>query len=71
MLNLIFIILMFIVFGKILGFALKAAWGISKIAFSVVLLPLCLIVLVIKGLVEIALPALVIIGIISLVKMRD
>ncbi|MBO5461029.1 MAG: hypothetical protein J5983_04455 [Ruminococcus sp.] len=71
MLNLIFIILMFIVFGKILWFALKAAWGISKIAFSVVLLPLFLIVLVIKGLVEIALPVLVIIGIISLVKMRD
>lgn len=71
MLKLIFIILMFLVFGKILGFAIKAAWGLSKIIVSVVLLPLFLIGLVIKGLIGIALPILVIVGIFSLIGLHD
>lgn len=65
MLNLIFIILMFVVFGRILKFAIKAAWGISKMVCSIVLLPLFLICLVFKGLVEIALPILIVVGIVS------
>ena len=71
MLNFIFIILLIVVFGKILGFALKAAWGLSKIVCSVVLLPLLLVGLVIWGLVEIALPILLIVGVISLFVLRD
>lgn len=66
MLNLIFIILMFIVFGRILKFAIKAAWSISKIVCSIILLPLFLIVLMIKGLVGIAVPILIVIGIVSI-----
>lgn len=65
MLSFIFIILMFIVFGRILKFAIKAAWGMSKVICSIVLLPLFLICLVFKGLVEIALPILIVVGIIS------
>ena len=42
MLTFIFTIFMFLIFGKILVFAVKAAWGISKIIASVVLLPLFL-----------------------------
>ena len=30
----IFVILMFVVFGKILGFAIKATWGMTKIIVS-------------------------------------
>lgn len=71
MLTFIFIIMMMIVFGKILGFAIKATWGISKILFSVVLIPLFLVGLVIKGLIWIALPILLILGIFSLVVLRD
>lgn len=71
MLKLLFFILMFIIFGKVLGFAVKAAWGLSKIICSVVLLPLFLIVLVIKGLIAIALPVLLVIGVIALFGLRD
>ena len=71
MLEFIFTILMFVVFGKILIFAFKATWGISKILFSVVLLPLFLIILVVTGLISLALPILVIVGIVSLCKLHD
>ena len=64
MLTLLFTIFMFLVFGKLLGFAFKAAWGISKIICSVVLLPLFLIGLVLQGLIAIALPVLLIVGLI-------
>jgi len=57
---------MFIVFGRILKFAIKAAWSISKIVCSIILLPLFLIVLMIKGLVGIAVPILIVIGIVSI-----
>lgn len=70
MLTVIFIILMFIIFGRILKFAIKAAWSVSKMVCSVVLLPLFLIWLVFKGLVEIAFPILVVIGIISIFSCR-
>lgn len=46
-------------------FAIRAAWGISKLVCSIILLPLFLILLVVKGLVEIALPILIIVGMIS------
>lgn len=66
MLSFLFTIFMFMIFGKILMFAIKAAWSVSKILFSVVLLPLFLIVLVIEGLLTLAFPILLVIGIISL-----
>ena len=71
MLSLIFIILMFVVFGKILWFAIKAAWGMSKIVCSVVLLPLLLLGMLIIGLVKLALPIILIIGVISLLVLHD
>ena len=71
MLNLIFTVLMFIVFGKILIFAIKATWGIAKILFTIVFLPLILVGLVLKGLVTIALPVLLVIGVISLFALHD
>ena len=71
MLTFIFIVLMFVVFGKILKFAIKATWGIAKIFFTVVFLTLILVGLVLKGLLSVALPVLLIIGVISLFTMRD
>ena len=71
MLNLIFTVLMFIVFGKILIFAIKATWGIAKVLFTIVFLPLILVGLVLKGLVAIALPVLLVIGVISLFALHD
>lgn len=64
--TLLFIILMLGIFGKMIGFALRATWGITKILFNLVLLPLFLICLVIAGFMYIAMPILVIVGIIML-----
>lgn len=71
MLNIIFFVLMVIVFGKILTFAMKAAWGISKVVVTLILLPVLLVGLVLKGLLSIAFPILVVIGILSLFQMHD
>lgn len=71
MLTLIFWILMFVVFGKICWFAMKAAWGVSKIVCSVILLPLFLIGLVLKGLFSLAFPILIVVGVLSLVTLHD
>ncbi len=67
MLTLIFIICMITVFGKIGGLALRGAWGLTKILFSLVFLPIILIGMVFSGLIVIALPVLVIFGIVALV----
>ena len=71
MLSFVFTILMFIVFGKLLIFAIKATWSISKIVFSLVLLPLFLVGLVLKGLILIALPLLIVVGLVVLFKVVD
>lgn len=65
MITLFFFILMFSVFGKLALFAIRAAWGISKVIFCFVFAPLFLIVLLISGLVYIALPLLLIGAVIS------
>ena len=57
---------MFAVFGKVAVLALKGAWGLTKIMFSLIFLPFILIGLVLKGLIFIALPVLIVVGIVSL-----
>ena len=71
MLNLLFTILMIIVFGKLIGVAIRATWGIAKILVSLVFLPLILIGLVLGGLIWLAFPVLLIVGVISLFKVFD
>ena len=61
---------MFGVFGKLFCFGLKAAWGISKFVLNIVSLPLILIVMVAGGLLSVAFPLLLIIGVIGLVASR-
>lgn len=68
MITLIFIILMIMVFGKLLIWSIKAAWGITKILFTVVFLPIILIALALSGAIYIAIVLLIIGGIITLVK---
>ncbi len=62
----LFIIFMFIIFGKLGIFALKAAWGITKLVFFLMFLPGILIVMALAGLIYLALPLLIIVGIVSL-----
>lgn len=70
MLTFIFCILMIVVFGNIVAFAVKMAWGVSKIVINLVLLPVILIGMVLAGLFWIAIPLLVAIGLISLFAMN-
>ena len=67
MLTFLFVILLFVVFGKILMLALKAAWGISKIIVTVVLLPVILIAMALTGLLSVALVLLIGIGLVSFI----
>ena len=72
MINLIFIIFMILIFGNILTFAVKMAWGVTKILFSLVLLPVFLVALVLVGLMKLALPILAVVGLISIISLgRD
>ena len=66
MLTLFFIICMFAVFGRIAGLALRGAWGLTKILFGLVFLPVVLIGMAVSGLIVIALPALILFGIVLL-----
>ncbi len=68
MLTFLFFVLLFGIFGKLIWLAVKAAWGISKIVFSIVFLPVVVLVLFFSGLVYVALGLLVVIGIGSLIK---
>ena len=71
MLNLLFAILMIMVFVKLIGFAIRAAWGISKVLVTLVFLPLILIGLVLGGLIYLALPILIVVGLVALFKGFD
>lgn len=70
MLTLLFIVLIFAVFGKLLAFAIRATWGITKIVFTVVLFPLILIAMVFAGLFSLVLPILIIVGLISMFALK-
>lgn len=68
MLTFLFIVLLLTVFGKLLIFAIKATWGITKILLNIVLLPLVIIGMFLSGLTYLALIALAIVGLVSLIK---
>lgn len=68
MLTIIFAILMIAIFGRILAWGIKAAWGLTKIILLVVCFPLVLIVFALSGLIFLALPILLIVGIVVLAK---
>lgn len=65
MLSLLFIICMIWVFGKIVFFGIRAAWGISKFLVTVVLFPFLLIAMVAGGLLYLAFPLLIFAGLIA------
>ena len=71
MLSLLFAICMIWFVGKFFIFGLKASWGIMKLLCTVVFFPVILIGLVVGGLLYIAFPLLLIVGIIALVASRS
>ena len=68
MLTLLFVVLLLTIFGKLLIFAIKAAWGITKILLNIVLLSLIIIGMFAGGLTYLALIVLAIVGLVSLIK---
>lgn len=70
MLEFLFIVLMLVIFGRLAFFALRLAWGITKVVLTLVFLPLILIGGLVSGLISIAFPVLIVIGILSLIFVR-
>lgn len=68
MLTFIFCIALIWLIWKMIFLGIKMTWGIAKLVCVVVLLPVLLIGLVCVGLIYIALPVLVIAGIVVLVR---
>lgn len=68
MLTILFFIFFIGIFGRLAIFALKAAWGISKIILWLIIAPIVLVAMLASGLVYVAIIALAIGGIVSLIK---
>lgn len=67
MLTIIFFLALIYVAWKMFIFGLKATWGIMKILCTVLLLPAFLVGLVCVGLIYVAVPILIIVGIIAII----
>ena len=66
MLTIIMMIMFFAVFGNLIGFAFRVGWGMFKIAAYLVFLPAIVLMMIFGGLFYIALPILVIAGIVGM-----
>ena len=71
MFTFIFLICMFGIFGKLIGFAFDMAWGLTKVLFTLVFLPLIILFFLFKGLLFIAVPVLALVGAITIFKSLD
>ena len=71
MLSLLFAFCMIWSIGKFLIFGVKTSWGIMKLLCTVVFFPVILIGLVVGGLLYIAFPLLIVVGIIALAASRS
>lgn len=67
MLTLLFAVGLFVVFGNLFRFAIRATWSIFKMIGIIFFLPVILFVMFFMGLFYIALPVLLIVGIITMV----
>ena len=66
MLTLLMIIMFFAVFGNLIGFAFKVGWGMLKIAAYLIFLPAIVLMMIFGGLFYVALPILIIAGIVGM-----
>ena len=66
--SVLFVILMFMLFGKLFMYGIKAAWGFGKFVIGLILLPLIIIGVIAAGLVYLALPLLAFAGGILLIR---
>ena len=68
MLNFIFTIMMAVVFGRLLAFSVRFAWGIGRVLVTLLFMPLLIIGAAAQGLMALALPLLVVMGLASLLR---
>ena len=66
MLTLLMMIMFFAVFGNLIGFAFKVGWGMLKIAAYLIFLPAIVLMMIFGGLFYVALPILLIAGIVGM-----
>jgi len=71
MFTFVFLICMFGIFGRLIGFAFDMAWGLTKVLFTLVFLPLIILFFLFKGLLYIAIPILAVVGLATLFKSLD
>ena len=67
MFTLLLVISILMVLGKLVKYTLEASWTVFKVFMYIFFLPVILIVFIAAGLIYIALPIILIAGIISLV----
>ena len=67
MFTLLLVISMLMILGKVFKFTIEASWTVFKVFMYIFFLPVILIVFIAAGLIYLALPILLIVGIISLV----
>lgn len=70
MLTILFFVLMAVIFGRLAYFAIRLAWGFTRVLFTLIFLPLMFVGAILGGLIRLAFPLLIIVGIISLIKVR-
>ena len=68
--KILFYVLLVLIFGRLMVFSIRLTWSITKVLLILIFLPLILIGAVIAGLISLALPALIVIGIISLIRVK-
>jgi hypothetical protein len=66
--TILFCVLFFLFFGKLLNVAIRAAWGTMKVMFYVLFLPLMIVGLMFKGIFILAIPLFVFLGLMSMLK---
>ena len=67
MITIISLVLFFIIFGKIMMFALKLGWGILKIVAYLIFLPAVILLMIFGGLLYIAIPLLIAVGLMTMI----
>ncbi|MCR5702800.1 MAG: hypothetical protein K6G76_11745 [Lachnospiraceae bacterium] len=67
MLTFVFVVLLIALIFKLIIFAIKAAWGITRIILSVLLFPIIFIVLAVTGFISVAIALLIIVGLVSVI----
>ena len=68
MLTLLFVMLLLVFVANVIKISIKAAWGITKFALSIIVFPMVLIGLAFAGFFYVALAILMIVGIASVLK---